>query len=68
MSDEDFLLELYSSIRSSLKKIINEEENIEDVKFWSIDIIERVQHICRVKKRIIKKKGVKSNENKSNSN
>lgn len=64
MTDDDFLLELYADVRQALKRVVNEEENYDNVKFWGTDIIERVQHMCRLKKRIIKRKE-QENENKS---
>lgn len=56
MKDEDFVFELYRTIREDLKRIINEEFDYSNVKFWGNDIIERVQHLCLLKKRILKRK------------
>ncbi len=67
MTDEEFVLELYSDIRQDLKRIVNEENDYFNVKFWGTDIVERVQHMCRLKKAILKRKEC-NNENKSTSN
>lgn len=56
MKDEDFVFELYRYIREDLKRIINEECDYDNIKFWGNDIIEKVKHLCFLKKRIIKRK------------
>ena len=56
MSDEDFVFELYRTIRENLKRIINEECDYSNVKFWGNDIIERIQHLCYLKKKILSRK------------
>ena len=58
MKDEDFVFELYRTIRENLKRIINEEFDYSNVKFWGNDIIERVQHLCYLKKKILKGKEI----------
>ncbi len=65
MTDEDFIFELYRSIRINLRRIVNEESDYDNIKFWGNDIIERVQHLCRLKKRIIKEKKGRSKKNET---
>ena len=56
MKDEDFIYELYRFIREDLKRIINEECDYDNVKFWGNDIIEKVKHLCFLKKKVFKEK------------
>ena len=56
MTNEDFIFEEYRFIRQDLKRIVNEEEDIDNIKFWGNDIIERTKFMCHLKKKVIKKK------------
>lgn len=56
MSDEELLLEQYRMIREDLKRIVNEEKEYDNAKFWGNDILERVKFMCYLKKKILKRK------------
>lgn len=56
MSDEDLIFEDYRRIRENLKRIINEEKEFDNIKFWGNDTIERVKFLCQLKKRVLSQK------------
>ena len=56
MSDEDLIFEDYRRIRENLKRIINEEKEFDNIKFWCNDTIERVKFLCQLKKRVLSQK------------
>ena len=56
MSDEDLIFEDYRRIRENLKRIINEEKEFDNIKFWGNDTIERVKFLCQLKKRVLSRK------------
>lgn len=56
MSDEDLIFEDYRRIRENLKRIINEEKEFDNIKFWGNDTIERVKFLCQLKKRVMSQK------------
>lgn len=55
MNDEDLIFEQYRMLRENLKKIINEEKELDNIKFWGNDTIERVKFLCSLKKRVIQR-------------
>ena len=55
MSDEDLIFEQYRMLRENLKRIINEEKEFDNIKFWGNDTIERIKFLCRLKKRVIQR-------------
>lgn len=60
MSNEDLIFEDYRRIRESLKNIINEEMEYDNIKFWGNDVIERVKFLCLLKKKVIKERSMKN--------
>ena len=56
MSDEDLIFEDYRRIRENLKRIINEEKEFDNIKFWGNATIERVKFLCQLKKRVLSQK------------
>lgn len=56
MNDEEILLEQYKFVREDLKRIVNEENEYDNVKFWGNDIVERVRFMCHLKQKIFKGK------------
>ena len=62
MSNEDLIYEDYRRIRESLKNIINEEKEYDNIKFWGNDVIERVKFLCLLKKKVIQERSKKKNE------
>lgn len=60
MSDEDLIFEDYRRIRESLRNIINEEKEYDNIKFWGNDVIERVKFLCLLKKNVIKERSKKN--------
>ena len=56
MREENIILEQYKFIRESLKILINDYTII---KFYGNDIIERVQFIAHLKKKLIKERSEK---------
>ena len=56
MTDEDLIYEDYRRIRENLKRIINEEKEFDNIKFWGNDTIERVKFLCHLKKKVIQRK------------
>lgn len=62
METEDLLYEQYRQINVYLKRIINEEKDIQDVKFYIEESQHKLAYIYKLKERILKKKGAKKNE------
>lgn len=60
MSKEDLLYEQYRQINIFLKRIINEEKDISNVKFYVEEIQLKIAYIYKLKQRIIKDKEEKS--------
>lgn len=60
MSDEDLIFEDYRRIRESLRNIINEEKEYDNIKFWGNDVIDRVKFLCLLKKKVIKERSKKN--------
>lgn len=60
MSKEDLLYEQYRQVNVFLKRIINEEKDISNVKFYFEEIQLKIAYIYKLKQKIIKDKEVKS--------
>lgn len=59
METEDLLYEQYRQVNIYLKRIINEEKDIHDVKFYIEECQHKLAYIYKLKERILKEKGAK---------
>lgn len=62
MREEEFLYEQYKFIREDLKRIVNEEEDLGEVRFWVDDVIDRIKYIKYLKKKIFERKELLKND------
>lgn len=56
MKAEDLLFEQYRLVNSYLKRIINEEEDLQDIKFFVEEVQHKLNYIYKLKQKIIKQK------------
>lgn len=56
MKAEDLLLEQYRMINSYLKRAINEEDDIQDVKFFIEEVQHKLSYLYKLKQKILKQK------------
>ncbi len=56
MITEDLIFEQYRQVNSYLKRIINEENDILVIKFYTEEIQHKIAYIYKLKEKLIKEK------------